>query len=164
MGTGGRVIEDDPQALLHLVGDYVFPPACLDVSLLPRQTNDVSEQTLRQAVFAHHTLGQFATLRSEGDLAAGDTDIPIGVKALHHLPHRGGRIAQPLGQAGLDDGDPILSQLVDGGEVLLYGWVEAVGHAGIVAAERSYRPSGLGGRPGYRPSNWRAVPSMEMNI
>ena len=82
----------------------MLPPAGLEVSLVPVETDDVHQEALGQAMLADHALGQGGASRGEGDLPAGPGDQIVRFQPLKHLRHRGSRFVQAFGKAGLDDG------------------------------------------------------------
>src|SRR6266480_3367832 len=53
MGTVDGVAEQFDQPLLDVLGDHVFPAACLGVDFLPGQPDDADQQALGQPVLAH---------------------------------------------------------------------------------------------------------------
>ena len=99
-------------------------------------------------------------LRGHGDLPGAPDDQVVGLEPVEHLRHRRRRLVQALGQAGLDDRDPLFLEGEDRLEVLLDRGMEAVQHGADPTAptagsnRRSLsRPTGAGsaGRPQTAP-------------
>ena len=100
----------------------MLPLAGLGVGVGPRETEDVGQEALGQAVAAHHALGQAEAVVGEAD-GAVDGDQALLLHAVDHLGHRRPGHVEPLGDAGLDDVDVVLAQLEDRLAVLLEGRV-----------------------------------------
>ena len=132
VGARGRVAEHAHDGRLDRLGDDVLPLAGLLVGVRPRQVEDVGEEPLGEAVAAHHPLGEAEPVGAERDGVVVDGDQALVREALDHLRHRRARHHEAVGDAGLDDLDVVLVELVDGLAVLLERGVElrglVVGH------------------------------------
>jgi len=114
---------------LDVVGDDVLPASRLAVGLVPLEADHVDQEPLGQPVPAHHLLRQLAAAVGELDHPAAAAHVAILFQPVQHLGDRGGRAAQALGDASLDDRCALFVQGVHGLEVLLDRGVVATFHA-----------------------------------
>ncbi len=121
-GGPAGVTEDSDHALLDGLAHHVLPAARLVMDLVDVQAEDVGEQTLRQAVLAHHGGGQPATLLGHLEAAVRpDDDEVVALHAGDGLADRGAGLLEALGDAGTQRGDALFLELVDGPQIHLGG-------------------------------------------
>ena len=129
----------------------MLPTSGFEVGPVPRQADQVGEETLGQPVLADHALGLGPALGREGEGPARRFDVPLLAEAADHLGDGGGAIAESIGQTGLDDRRPLLLELVHGLEVLLDRGMEAVGHLHNPAAVITKSVAKPASTPSSRP-------------
>src|SRR5207245_2101372 len=112
---------------------------------VPLQTDDIGEEALGQAVLADDALCPPAAILGEGQgppLALEESGPP---QPSDHLGHGRSRVPQMFDQAGLDDGNALLLELVDRLQVLLDGRVEPTAfHTPILRRAGCRQPRGPG--------------------
>jgi hypothetical protein len=81
-------------------------------------------------VLPNDALRPAPTFGREHDAAAAALDIVLGLQPAHHLRHRLGAVAEPFHEPRLDHDRALLLEGVDGLEILLERWMEAIGHCG----------------------------------
>ena len=77
MRAGRRVTENLHQVGFYFIGNDVLPTPGFQVSLLPGEPDDVSEQALGQPVLAHHAFGDIAALLGQRERPASDLDVTL---------------------------------------------------------------------------------------
>ena len=90
------------------------------VGLPPRESEDLDEEPLRQAVSPDDRVGLgLAGLGQMHFLMAAQRDEAVALEAVHHLGYGRSREAEEIGQAGGHDGPALVGQRVDRLQVFL---------------------------------------------
>src|SRR3546814_4450616 len=90
--AGGGIAQHAHDGVLDRLGDDVLPLAGFLVGVGPRQTQDVGEEALGEAMAAHGALGEALALVGEGDGVALDADELFLLEALDHLDRKSTRL------------------------------------------------------------------------
>ena len=131
VGRLGRVVEHLEQAALDLLAHDVLPAAGLVVHVGPVEPDHVGEQTLGEAVLAHHVHRAGAALGGELEVAvAFDDDEAVALHAADGLRHGRTGVAEALGDARAQRHDALLFEVEDRAQVHL-GGVDEIGHWGL---------------------------------
>ena len=98
------------------------------MDFLPRQADDVDEQTFGQTVLAHHRHRQRAALLGQLEVAiTGHVQQTVALHAGHRLADRGATLFQPLRDACAQRGHALFLEVVDGAQIHL-GGIDQVVH------------------------------------
>ena len=129
VGACRGVVEDLDKTGFDLVRDDVLPAVGFLVHLVPGETDDVGEEPFCEPVLADDAGGELLARSGKRQRPSLDFHVTVFTKAVDHLRDRGGGVADPFGQASLDDVATFLLEIEDGLQVLLDWGMQAIGHA-----------------------------------
>ena len=106
----------------------MLPATGLFVDEVPRQPDDVGEESLGESVLADDAARDVVSVRGQLELATVTSDVALIDQSLDHLRDRRRGLVESFGDASLDDRHTLVRELLDDLEVLLERRMELIAH------------------------------------